>query len=249
MRKLLRGTDGWSSHLGNEVVEFIRLGVPELWERPSRDVINLQNGLLRLEDHALLPHSPDHLSTVQLPVAYDPEATCPDTEQFVASVFPPNAQNLAWEIAAWLISPDLSIQKALLLIGEGGNGKSRQLAQWRSFLGHKNTIGTSLHKLEENRFSAARLLGKLASSPTSPPGIWREQAFSRPSSTAVPTPSRENTSSEHNSISSPSAALYSPPITLQDRRTRPRRFSTAGLSSRSMHVSEGVRPRDQPPRP
>ena len=58
--------------------------------------------------------------------------------------------------------PDTSIQKAVLLLGEGANGKSTFLTGVTNFLGQSNVVSMSLHKIESDRFSAARLLGKLA---------------------------------------------------------------------------------------
>src|SRR5207302_650232 len=76
--------------------------------------------------------------------------------------FPPDARAVAWEILADLLTPDRSIQKAALLAGEGGNGKSRFLAATSAFAGRRNVANLSLHKIEADRFAAARLLGKLA---------------------------------------------------------------------------------------
>jgi putative DNA primase/helicase len=59
-----------------------------------------------------------------LPVSYDPKATCPNIDQFVAEVFPDDSTHLAYEIAGWLLTPLTSLQKAILLKGQGGNGKS-----------------------------------------------------------------------------------------------------------------------------
>ena len=152
----------WGSGPAKEVVEFIRVDSPALWDRPPLDVLNLKNGLFRLADAALLPHSPDHLSAVQLPVEYDPEATCPAIEEFVSQVFPADANDLAWEIVAWLMRPDTSIQSAILLCGEGANGKSTFLRLVLAFLGTTNTAAVSLHKLEADIVAVARLIGKLA---------------------------------------------------------------------------------------
>lgn len=152
----------WSSRRAAEVIEFIRVDAPELWERPPLDVLNVKNGLLRIRDRQLLPHTPDHLSSVQLPVAYESTAQCPETEKFISQVFPSDAHNLAWEIVGWLMLPDTSIQKAVLLTGEGSNGKSTWLRQVIALLGKPNTSAISLHKLESDKFAVARLLGKLA---------------------------------------------------------------------------------------
>jgi putative DNA primase/helicase len=154
--------DHWSSHGAEEIVEYICVDASTLWDSPPPNVINLKNGLLDLDTGELLDHSPGHLSSVQLPVEYYARATCPAWERFVAEVFPADAQDLAWEIIAWLMTADTSIQKAILLEGEGGNGKSTYLRAVIAFLGRHNVASLSLQKLEADRFATARLVGKLA---------------------------------------------------------------------------------------
>jgi len=152
----------WTPRASEAVVEFIGVDAPTLWERPPLDVINVKNGLLRWRDRVLLPHSPSHLSPIQLNVIWDPSATCPAIIKFVNESFPPDAVDLAWEIPAWLSRPDTTIQKAILLLGPGGGGKSVYLRMVTAFLGKQNTSGVSLHKIESDRFAASRLIGKLA---------------------------------------------------------------------------------------
>ena len=48
-------TKKWNSRLASEVVEFIRVDSPELPDRPRADLVNTQNGMVRVEDGALLP--------------------------------------------------------------------------------------------------------------------------------------------------------------------------------------------------
>lgn len=152
----------WSPTQADAVVEYIRVDSPLLWERPPEDVLNVQNGLLDVVTRELKAHSPQNLSAVQLPVKYDPAATCPEIDKFVEQTFPEDAASLAWEIPAYLMLPATSIQMAVLLIGRGGNGKSTWLTLLISFLGRANISGVSLHKLESDRFAASRLYGKLA---------------------------------------------------------------------------------------
>jgi P4 family phage/plasmid primase-like protien len=61
-----------------------------------------------------------------------------------------------------LMIPDTTLQKAILLLGEGANGKSTYLSAVRAFIGKQNTSSVSLQKLETNTFAAAQLVGKLA---------------------------------------------------------------------------------------
>lgn len=152
----------WSSRLANEVVEFIRVDSPELPDRPRVDLINTEHCMVRVADGVTLPHDPKYLSTVQLPVKYDPAATCPDIDHFVRTSFPADACDLAWEIPGVLMVPITWLQKAILLLGAGGNGKSTWLALLTRFLGKQNVATIALHRLEADKFSVSRLVGKLA---------------------------------------------------------------------------------------
>lgn len=163
----------WRKAPIEEIVEYVRLsiprwlgqgrGVPLLWERPPPDRINVRNGILDLETSKLSPHDPAFLSTVQLPIEYNTEATCPAWDTFTSQVFPRDCveAQVPYEIFARLIRPD-NQQFAYLLIGVGGNGKSTFLRSIASALGSNNVSALSLHALESNRFASADLYGKLA---------------------------------------------------------------------------------------
>ncbi len=152
----------WTTHRAREVTEYIRVDARELWERPPTDRINVLNGILDVETRELGKHTPEFLSPVQLPVRFDPEATCPAWEKFVAETLPKDARVLAFEIVALLMTPDTSLQKAILVLGEGANGKSTFLAAVEAFVGRENRAALSLQKIETDRFAASRLIGKLA---------------------------------------------------------------------------------------
>ena len=158
----LRQAPRWSSHKSEETLKYITVDAPVLLERPLRDAVNVLNGLLDVTTRKLMPHSPDFLSPVQLPMKFDPAARCPHWDDFTAATFPEDAEPIAWEIPAWLMTPDSSIQKAILLMGDGANGKSTYLSAVLAFIGRHNASAVSLHKLENDRFSVARLVGKLA---------------------------------------------------------------------------------------
>ncbi len=152
----------WSSRKAEEVVKYITVDAPELWDCPDSNIVNVENGLLDVRTRSLAPHSPYFLSPVQIPVKYDPAAHCAAWDKFIAEVFPEDTEAIAWEIPAWLMTPDTSIQKAILLTGDGANGKSTYLRAVLSFIGKHKASAVSLHKLENDRFSAARLVGRLA---------------------------------------------------------------------------------------
>jgi putative DNA primase/helicase len=152
----------WSSHRAHEVIEYIRADAPFLWEEPRTATVNVLNGLLNPHTRELSPHSPTWLSALQLPLRYDPAATSPAWDAFIADVFPKDAPALGYEIPADLIIPLHGREQAFLFDGDGGNGKSTYLAALLAFVGRRNCTTLSLQKIESDRFAAARLQGKLA---------------------------------------------------------------------------------------
>ncbi|MCX6000758.1 MAG: phage/plasmid primase, P4 family [Chloroflexi bacterium] len=152
----------WTSHLAAEVVEYLRVDAPLLWDTPPLDMLNVANGLLNLQTMQLEPHSHTFLSTVQLAAAFDPAADCPAWKRFIGAVFPADCQIVAFEIPAFAMTTDTSIQKSALLLGPGGNAKTAYLEAVRAFLGKHNTTSLSLQKIAIDRFAAASLYGKLA---------------------------------------------------------------------------------------
>ena len=108
---------------------------PSFGSAPSPATINVGNGLLDWKTGVLWKHDHNHLSSIQIPVTYDPSATCPKWDRFVDQVFSSDCRVLAYEIIGWLMIPDMSLQKAILLIGEGANGKSVYLSAVTAFLG------------------------------------------------------------------------------------------------------------------
>jgi P4 family phage/plasmid primase-like protien len=154
----------WSRNLAGEIHEWVFLKSNKLWERPPLDRICLLNGIYNLQSCQLGPHSPEAwLSPIQLPVIYDPVADCPEWDRFLEAVLPTDAyeSEVTFQLIALLMIPYTAAQKALLLQGPRGTGKSRFLFAIQSFLGASNVCSKSLHALEENRFTTAYLYGKL----------------------------------------------------------------------------------------
>jgi P4 family phage/plasmid primase-like protien len=126
------------------------------------ELINVANGMLNWRTGELLPHDPKYLSLSQIPVPWEPEARSAKLDEFLNSVLPPDALQTAEEFIGYLLIPSTEFAKALVLVGEGGNGKSTFLRLVSALLGKKNISNCSLHSLSENRFTAVRLFGKLA---------------------------------------------------------------------------------------
>jgi putative DNA primase/helicase len=154
-----------------ETAAYIMNLSPALWDGEElrlgggRDRICLRNGILDISDPAapvLKPHDPTFLSPLQIPVVYDPVATCPAIEQFMSEVLPADVGALCWEIPIDLITTNRDIKKAIILEGGAHGGKSLFLAVMRAFVGAENCSSITLQSLGSNRFAAYGLVGKLA---------------------------------------------------------------------------------------
>jgi putative DNA primase/helicase len=129
---------------------------------PERQFLNLLSGRLEMKTRQHLGHTADIFTTVQLPVDFDPAALCPAFDNYLATTFDADVIPLIHEILGWCLLPDTRFETAVMLIGEGENGKSVFLDLLGYLLGEENTSNVALQDLEENRFKAAQLYGKLA---------------------------------------------------------------------------------------
>jgi putative DNA primase/helicase len=160
----------WRPGYNEGVATYIANEAPHLWDWPPVDVISVQNGLLNLATRELRPHDPSYLSTVQLPVEYDPSIEPQAWPKFIAEVFPEDARDWGYIIPMWLLTVSREVQKAGLLKGEPGCGKSTYADALITFLGQTNVCNKALQQLAEDRFSKAALVGKLANIKTELPG-------------------------------------------------------------------------------
>lgn len=136
---------------------------PTITAEPIGDYINFTNGLLDWRTGTLVDHTPDVLTTVQLPVDYDPDATCPEFDRFLSEVVPDDVVSIMWELIGYLMFSGNPLHKAVMLVGGGGNGKSTFLHVVEALLGgRRNVTAVSLHDLANTRFATASLFGKLA---------------------------------------------------------------------------------------
>lgn len=136
-----------------------------LWFSSIENLINFKNGVLDLKTRELLPHSPDYPFRYKLPFDYDPDATCPRFDLYLQEVTKGDSElvQLLLEYMAYALAglPSEIGQKALILTGDGANGKSVLLDLLKHMAGYGNYstlyMGSEINKME-NRY---QLDGKL----------------------------------------------------------------------------------------
>ncbi len=134
---------------------------PEELNKDANRYITVLNGRYDWIEGKLVPHDPEALTTLQIPVTYDPNATCPVIDGFFRDVLPADAVPLVEEMFGYAMIPDTRFEKAFMLTGSGSNGKSTLLKLLETFIGSYNISKIPLQELDENRFKRADLFGKL----------------------------------------------------------------------------------------
>ena len=151
-----------------DVTEQIRLLLVTDSSFPGFDAdmekIVLQNGTLYLKGKPVFKnaHIRRDYRTIQLGFNYDPQARCPRFMKFLYELeLDRDTQCRLQEWAGYLLIPTAKLQRCLLLIGEGANGKSMLLLTLQAMLGKDNVSSLEMAELFD-RFKVAMLRGKLA---------------------------------------------------------------------------------------
>jgi putative DNA primase/helicase len=118
-------------------------------------VLDLTTG--ELEDH-----NPDEYHRTMVDVPWDPEAECPEIDQFLHEVVDGGDVATLYRLVAHALYKDYAAEKAAMLLGNGRNGKSVFLSLVEQFLGEWNVSNQSLRDLNEDEWAANNLVGKLA---------------------------------------------------------------------------------------
>ncbi len=125
------------SATGSKVDATLRLLKKDetIWSEIPLNSLNMQscvtfmNGTVHIDEKGngtLRPFSAKDYTTVKLPYRFDADATCIEWTKFLKEVTNGNKkrQRLLKQFAGYLLLPDCRFQKALLLQGDGSNGKS-----------------------------------------------------------------------------------------------------------------------------
>jgi putative DNA primase/helicase len=134
----------------------------------SESVINCLNGELRFQDGHWVLAEPDReaFRISQIPVRYEPAATAPRFSQFLREVFrndeDGNAKSkIVLEMIGYTLLQQCNLERFIILIGNGANGKSVLLRVVEALCGTRNVSAVNPSDFS-NRFQRAHLQAKLA---------------------------------------------------------------------------------------
>jgi putative DNA primase/helicase len=127
----------------------------------SDPLLNCANGMLDLRTGELHPHDPKYLSRAQIPVTWDPEATCPRYEVWLKDRVGDQMDDLE-ESTSVMLDQSRTPPKAVFAFGPSHSGKSTFIRITERIAGGtENRCAVSLHQLSDDKFMASNLYGKM----------------------------------------------------------------------------------------
>lgn len=136
----------------------------------NEDIINFQDGLFNIKTNELLPHTPDILSTIQIPAKYEEIKKAPSDAPVFFNYMMTLCNNdieileLLMQCLGIAISNVYAYRtkKALFLVGQGNTGKSqlKRLAEY--LVGYNNVSNIDLKKVNDKHGTASLYQKRLA---------------------------------------------------------------------------------------
>jgi putative DNA primase/helicase len=151
----------WRTTIEEVLIGRLAMDDVRLPERMPEPVLNCRNGMLDLRTGELHPHDPKYLSTAQITIAWDPAATCPQYEAWLATVLPGFQIDDLEESVSLMLDPSRTPGKAVFLFGPSHSGKSTYLRIMAAATGPENHSAVTLHQLGDDKFAAANLYQRM----------------------------------------------------------------------------------------
>jgi len=128
-------------------------------------VLPLKNGMFNLQNGVLEPHHMDNLNnyclSINLRASMEDRPKCPVFSGFMQSFVPDDgARREVLKFAAYCMTRETNREKALFLVGPGGDGKSTFIKLLEAILGEVNVSNVSLGALDD-QFQRVQIKDKL----------------------------------------------------------------------------------------
>ncbi len=146
----------------SETCKYLKIHSPDEEIKSNNTMLNLANCSLDLISRESQKHSPDRLTTTQIPVFYDSSAGAKKVDQFIRQIVPSDCVELIYQIFGYCLLPSNLFEKSFIFLGAGSNGKSTLVKLLIAFLGPENVSKITLQDLAHNRFRPAELYRRMA---------------------------------------------------------------------------------------
>jgi len=141
------------------LLKSVRMFSSQIGWKPDPNLIHVRNGTLNVKTRLFDPKR--EVCLARLGVAFDPQAPAPARWlSFLEELLHPCDIPTLQEYMGYCLIPSTRAQRMLLILGSGGEGKSRIGVVLSHLLGD-GCLRSSIHKVETNRFAPANLEGRL----------------------------------------------------------------------------------------
>jgi putative DNA primase/helicase len=153
----------------NEVVSYIERDGYIEEGMVDTNLIYVNNGILDMRKMELVKSTPDLFVPIRIPVTFDPDAKCPNIDDFFIDIMTDKKSGKMYdeidvltleEMFGYLLEPTHFIRKGAILLGNGHNGKTTCFNLMSEFCGNDNVSRLDLYAFSD-RFSIPELHNKL----------------------------------------------------------------------------------------
>lgn len=135
--------------------------LPPFIEYKDNEKIFCTNGVFDLKTKSLVEHSPEVMTLSQNNTAYKIEQDCPLWLEKISEMLDGDEEKIKniQMFGGYCLTKSTKYHKALVMIGEGRNGKGVIMEVLKDIIGERNSSSISIKKIND-RFTMSRLIGK-----------------------------------------------------------------------------------------
>lgn len=157
----------YSTHLKNTIIEKIETDTfiekDLFFQNRYVNEVPVMNGILNLDTRELTEFNPNKIFFNKLPLHYDKNAVCPAIDKHLHDVLVGESDvGLMYELFGFVLFKEYFIEKVVMMLGNGRNGKGKTIDLIKRFIGVDNCASVPLNALNEDSFRISELFGKMA---------------------------------------------------------------------------------------
>ncbi|MCG7850699.1 MAG: DUF5906 domain-containing protein [ANME-2 cluster archaeon] len=157
-------TDEWTVATANSVLAQILIETRKNGDEINCDnnIVNFKNGLYDLRTGVLSNHTPEFISTIQIPHDYLVDVKKSTVlNDIVEGILKPNDIKTFKQFTGYCLTTKISMKKTAFIVGIGDTGKTTLLEILQRTIGYINRSKESMDKLMNDKFSTFELKDKL----------------------------------------------------------------------------------------
>ena len=127
-----------------------------------KEEVPVNNGVLNIFTRELKPFNPNKIFFNKLPVKYNPDARCVQIDMFLNQVLASEEdKKVLYEFTGSALLKEYRFEKALMMVGNGRNGKGKTLDLLKRMFHPNNCFSLSLAALQHDNADVSHLFGKM----------------------------------------------------------------------------------------